>query len=243
MTIDWWTLGIQTVNVMILMWLLQRFFWRPVSAMIEQRRAAIQLALAGAKTAQDKADAAMSGIAQTRAGFAQEHDAIVAEAHHAAEQAKAQALAEAVKTEAAQQEATRAALAQEDADAQSAWSHRASQLAVEIAGRLAARLKGPAVDAAFLDWLLASLRAVPSEARQEAGSAALQAVSASPIPAADQDRIRTLIAEALGGHPVIAFSTDPALIAGLELHGPHFSVTNSWRADLDQVLAGLQHAA
>jgi len=29
MTIDWWTLGIQTVNVVILIWLLERFFWRP----------------------------------------------------------------------------------------------------------------------------------------------------------------------------------------------------------------------
>ena len=243
MAIDWWTLGIQTVNVMILMWLLQRFFWRPVSAMIDQRRAGIEAGLANAKTAQDKADAAMSGIAQTRAGFAKEHDAILAEAHHAAEQAKAQALAEAVRTDAARQEAGRAALAQEDADAQSAWSHRASQLALEIAGRLAARLKGPAVDAAFLDWLLASLRALPGRARQEAGSAALQAVTASPIPTVDQDRIRVLIAEALGGHPVIAFSADPALIVGMELHGPHFSVANSWRADLDQILAGLQHAA
>ena len=42
MTIDWWTLGIQTVNVVILIWLLERFFWRPVAAMIEQRRATAQ---------------------------------------------------------------------------------------------------------------------------------------------------------------------------------------------------------
>ena len=28
MTIDWWTLGLQTINVAILVWLLKRFFWR-----------------------------------------------------------------------------------------------------------------------------------------------------------------------------------------------------------------------
>ena len=243
MAIDWWTLGIQTVNVMVLMWLLQRFFWRPVSAMIEQRRAAIQRDLAGAKAEQDKAEAAKSEIAQTRAGFAQERNKILAEAHRGAEQAKAQAFAEAVKTASAEQEAARAALKQENADAQSAWSAHASVLALDIAARLAARLQGPAVEAAFLDWLLASLRALPGQARAEAGSAALQAVSASPIAVSGQDRIRALIAEALGAHPVIAFSTDPALIAGLELHGPHFNVANSWRADLDDALAGLHHAA
>ena len=243
MTIDWWTLGIQTVNVMILMWLLQRFFWRPVSTMIEQRRAAIQRDMAGAKAEQDKAEAAKSGIAQTRAGFAQEHNAILADAHRAAGQAKAEALAEAVTSAAAAQETARAVLKQEGADVQAAWSANASQLAIDIAGRLAARLQGPAVDASFLDWLLTSLHALPAQAKAEAGKAALQAVSASPIAAAAQDRIRAQIAEALGAQPVIAFSTDPGLIAGLELHGPHFSVANSWRADLEKAEAGFQHAA
>ncbi|MDU1693666.1 MAG: ATPase, partial [Bradyrhizobium sp.] len=31
MTIDWWTVGLQAVNVTILVWLLARFFWRPVA--------------------------------------------------------------------------------------------------------------------------------------------------------------------------------------------------------------------
>ena len=243
MVIDWWTLGIQTVNVMILMWLLQRFFWRPVSAMIEQRRAAIQLALAGARTAAASAEAARTDIAQTRAGFAREHDAILTEAHRAADQARAVALADAARSAAARQEAATAALAQQSADAQADWSDKAGRLALDIATRLAARLQGAAVDAAFLDWMMASLRALPAQVRQEAGGAALQAVTAGPLAGAEQDHIRTLIADALGGHPTIAFGTDPALIAGLELHGPHFSVANSWRADLDRVLKGLRHAA
>ena len=243
MVIDWWTLGIQTVNVMILMWLLQRFFWRPVSAMIAQRRAGIQVTLASASTAQDQARAALADIAHTRAGFAQEHSAILADAHKAAEQARLQALADAAKAAAAQQEEVRAALAQENAEAQAAWTDRASHLAVDIAGKLAARLQGAAVDAAFLDWLLASIRALPAQARQEAGGAALDLVSANEVPAAEQDRIRGLIAGALGGKPAITFRADPALLAGFELHGPHFSVTNSWRADLSRVLAGLKHGA
>lgn len=38
MTIDWATLGIETVNIAVLVWLLGRFFWRPVSGIIEARR-------------------------------------------------------------------------------------------------------------------------------------------------------------------------------------------------------------
>ena len=50
MTIHWWTLGIQAVNVVILIWLLGRFFWRPFATMIEQRRTAAQQILAEAET-------------------------------------------------------------------------------------------------------------------------------------------------------------------------------------------------
>ena len=70
MTIDWWTLGLQTVNVLILVWLLGRFFWRPVAAMIEQRRAAAQRMLAEAEAKRAQATAALAEIERTRAGFA-----------------------------------------------------------------------------------------------------------------------------------------------------------------------------
>src|SRR5450631_1902391 len=56
-----------------------------------------------------------------------------------------------------------------------------------------------------------------------------------------QERYRERISEAFGAHPQIVFKADPALIAGLELHGPHLVVSNSWRADLTQILADLTH--
>ena len=38
MKIDWWTLGLQTINVLVLLWVLQRFLLKPVQAMIAQRQ-------------------------------------------------------------------------------------------------------------------------------------------------------------------------------------------------------------
>lgn len=40
MTIDWWTLGLQTVNVLVLVWILARFLFRPVARIIADRQAA-----------------------------------------------------------------------------------------------------------------------------------------------------------------------------------------------------------
>ena len=244
MTIDWWTLGFQAVNVVVLVWLLQHFFWRPVAAIIEQRRSTTEKALAGAKEAQDKAEAAMAGIATTRAGFAHEHDAILAAAHAEAENAGKATLA-AAKTEAEAHTAAAhaATLAEHDAD-ETAWTGRASQLAIQIAGRLAARLQGPAVSAAFVDWLVSSIHAMPDAARAAAAAetGGFEAVSAEELAPAEQEHIRSLIANAFGAQPRISFRTDPALIAGIELHGPHFALSNSWRADLGQILKDVRDA-
>jgi F-type H+-transporting ATPase subunit b len=242
MTIDWWTLGIQTVNVVILVWLLGRFFWRPMAAMIEQRRATTQNIVDEAEAKRDQATAALAGIELTRAGFAQERDAILAAAHEAAERARTARLDEVEKEIAALQAAAKAAMEKEKEAADKVWAERASRLAVEIARRLVARLDGEAVRAAFLGWLLEEIRALPDPARRAASNGvALEAISATLIDPAAQERYCGLISKALGAHPQIIFRTDPALIAGLELHGPHFVVNNSWRADLTEIVADLTH--
>jgi F-type H+-transporting ATPase subunit b len=243
MTIDWWTLGIQAVNVIILVWLLARFFWRPVAAMIEQRRATAQQILAEADTKRSQAADALAQIERTRAGFGKERETIVVAAHDAAEQARTALIATAAQEAAALQARARTAIENERDAAEAAWIERANLLAVEIARRLVARLDGPAASAAFLGWLLQEIRSLPENLRNAAvaDGVVLEAVSAAPIEPAEQDRYRQLIGAAFGAHPQIVFRVDAALIAGVELHGPHLLVANSWRADLTRILADLGH--
>ncbi len=243
MRIDFWTLGIQTINVVILVWLLGRFFWRPLAAMIAQRQVLAQQMLAEAAAKRGEAEAALAEIARTRAGFAQERAAILASAHEAAEQARTARLAEAARQAASLEAAANARIGKDQEAAAAAWAEQAAQLAIDIAQRLAARLDGPAVHGAFLRWLLTEIRQMPEAAREAARApgAVLQAVSAAPLAAADQAQVRQALAEAFGGHPEIGFAVDPALIAGLELRGPHLLVRNSWRADLTRILADIAH--
>jgi F-type H+-transporting ATPase subunit b len=239
MTIDWWTLGIQGVNVAILVWLLQRVFWRPVADMIEQRGDTARRTLAEAKATRDKAAVALAEIERTRAGFATEHEKILAAAKATAELASAARLAEAGRAVATLEAAAKATIEREKQAAEVAWSARSSQLAIEIAKRLAARLDGAAVRQSFLDWLLKEIAALPEPTRQAV--TALEAVSATLLDAAERERTNRLISAAFGGNPQIVFKTDPTLIAGLELHGPHLTVSNSWRADLAKIHATLTH--
>jgi F-type H+-transporting ATPase subunit b len=241
MTIDWWTLGIQAVNVIILVWLLGWFFWRPVAAMIEQRRATAQQILTEAEKKRSHAADSLAEIERTRAGFETERETIIAAAHKTAEQMRTALLASAASEVATLEASARATIEKAQDAAKAAWAAQANLLAVEIAGRVVGRLGGAAVSAAFLDWLLQEIRMLPAPMRDAAAvnGVILEAISATPIEPGDQERYRTSIGEAFGTHPQISFKVDPALIAGLELHGPHLVIANSWRADLTKIRADL----
>jgi len=236
MTIDWWTLGFQAVNVAILIWILARFFWRPLSAMIEQRREAADRILAEAEAKRGEAEAAVAEAVKARAGFAAEREAILAAARATAEQESATRRAEAERQAGQIEAAARAAMAAEREAAERAFADRAARLSIEIAGRLAGRLDAAAVRAAFLDGLVAAIRALPDEKRGDAASGGnLEIVSASPLPPDEQAAAQRSVAEALGGGVEVGFAVAPALVAGLELRGAHLIVANNWRADLDRL--------
>ena len=243
MTIDWWTLGIQTVNVVILIWLLTRFFWRPVAAIIEQRRAAAAQMLAEAELKRSQAADALAAIEQTRTGFDQERDAIITAAHAAAEHERAALLAAAAQESTTLQTSAKAAIEKARNAEEKAWAERAGRLAINIAERLVAPLAGPAVSDAFLAGLLQEIRELPASVRDAitGDDIGLEVVSATPIQPAEQERYRHLISEAFGTSPQITFKADATLIAGLELNGPHLVIHNSWRADLSKILADLTH--
>jgi F-type H+-transporting ATPase subunit b len=199
--------------------------------------------LAEAEATQAQATATLADIERTRAGFAQEREAILKAAQENAEQAHNARLTDTAKEVAALEDAAKTRIAKEKGDAEKAWTARSSHLAVDIAGRLAGRLDGPAARTAFLDWLLEEIGRLPDATRQAAmaDGIVLQAVSATPLEASEQEHCRQMIANAFGADPKITFTADPSLIAGLELHGPDFIVTNSWRADLNQILVDLAH--
>ena len=51
----------------------------------------------------------------------------------------------------------------------------------------------------------------------------------------EMEQTRGALKEALGSEVQFEFCIDPALIAGIELHGRSTIMRNSWRADLDRI--------
>ena len=57
MQIDWLTVAAQIVNFLALVWLLQRFLYRPITEAMARREARIEARLAEAKAARQDAEA------------------------------------------------------------------------------------------------------------------------------------------------------------------------------------------
>ncbi len=67
MHIDWSTLALQTINVLILVWILARFLFRPLREIIAQRQAKTDAVLAEAVAARKQAAEAEAAAKKERA--------------------------------------------------------------------------------------------------------------------------------------------------------------------------------
>lgn len=236
MHIDWWTLALQAVNFLILLWLLHRFLYRPVSAMMRKRQDEARKLLDEAEQTRRAAEAERGEIEKTRQGFAAERDAVLAAGHAKAEEARkallAKAQAEAAKLhEEAEAELARATAAHEHADAASA-----EELAVAIARRLLGRLPDAAATRLFIDGLCDRIRGLPEQSKRVLASAGqIEIVTAASLTEEDQNPIRSALAAILPAMPPLSFTTDPAVIAGVELKTRDLILRNSWREDLNRI--------
>ena len=230
MRIDWWTLGLQAVNALVLVWLLAHFLFRPVVDAIAARQKAAGQVLADAQAAKAAAEAEREKAAAETAHLVEHRS----EAFKAA-QAETDKLRAAAKAEI---EAGRRseALAAED---------RAARLAIDIATKLLDRLPREARVATFIDGIATGLAQLPEGTRASlgAGGASIHLTFARAVTPQEVEVCRQALANVLG-HPVLVeVSVDPELIAGIELEAPHAVLRNSFRADLVRLKSELVHHA
>jgi F-type H+-transporting ATPase subunit b len=241
MRIDWWTLALQTVNVLVLVWLLARFFFKPVANIVAKREEMARKALADAAAARQDVDKARGEAEQARAGIAAERERLIAEAETAAQAERAALLARTTDELARMRADAEAALARDRAAAEEALIDRAGELSITIARRLLERTPPATTFNAFLDELCSEIRALSPQMRAafnspSDGDSGIELVTAAPLTAQEGERTRHAIEAALGAtlrH--VAFRTDPSLVAGVELRSPHAVVRTSWGNDLERI--------
>ena len=155
MHIDWWTLALQTVNVLVLIWILGRFFFRPVVDIVAKRQAEANKLLADAAAARQQAADARADADkarrrnQRRAGPTDRRGAKVG-ADGEGKSARASRRTKSRSCTARPKRRSRGTEAQPSRRS----STRASELAVEIAQRLLGRLPSESCSVRIPRWAL-----------------------------------------------------------------------------------------
>jgi F-type H+-transporting ATPase subunit b len=221
MHFDWWTLALQTVNFAVLVWLLNRFLYKPVLRTVDARRAEIDAHYATLAKADGETGARRAAVEGERAGIAAEREALLIE--------------DARKTLAAEREAALGEARQVALD-----------LGAELARRLLAELPAKQRAEAWLERVDQELAELPKSEQEslraslaEAG-AVVTVVTASPLPDGVAEIWRARLGQRLGGGITVAFAVDAALVAGAELHFPTAVLRASWRTAIAALRAEVE---
>lgn len=237
MQIDPWTLAFQAINFLVLAWLLQRFLYRPIRRIIDQRRAAVSQALTDAEAAQRHADEQAADYGQRMSAIDEKREQVLSEARAEIEEERkaillqARSDAEAIhERQRLDMDAERRALAQEVRE-------EAAGLAVDLAERLLADATPRSLAETFVGRLEERLSAMTPEQREGLFGApgerrSVDVATAPPLDPATQARCRDTLASLLGGDCHVRFSEAPELIAGARLRFPTANLEISWAATL-----------
>jgi F-type H+-transporting ATPase subunit b len=237
MHLDWWTIGLQTINFAILVWLLHRFLYKPVLTMIDARKAEVRRQFDAAKEVKDKAKAQLAAVGAERAGIAAERQVALKAAA-----AQAQELAEARRAQAERDaqalvDVTRKSLAKEREQALDEARRVALDLGADFAQRLLAEVPMQYRAEAWIERIEQHLNTLStaereSLAHQLGDGKSMRVVTACTLPPATTDQWKDRLRRVLGVSGGMTFEVNPHLIAGAELHFPTAILRFSWQSAL-----------
>jgi ATP synthase F0 subunit b len=233
MNFSWWTFALQAVNFLILIWLLRRFLFKPVTAIVARRKEEIARGMTEAAAEKQKALDLQRDLQAQRAG-------IETERRNAIEEQRAQLATESkklidearVEAEKIRQQAA-ARLTEERAAAAQELFSQTIDLAVNLAERLLRELTFPSIEHVFMTRVLDYLDCLPASERAALVShldeSPLVVTTAHPLDATEEAQWREQLVKQVGGAAGIEFKTDPALIAGAEIALPNAILRFNWR--------------
>ncbi len=249
MQIDWWTLALQIVNFLVLVWLLERFLYRPVRAIIEERKRLAAHALAEAERAKAEADAARQRFERAEAQLAGEKRKALEDMHRELENERAQVLEEAGRKAERLIAQARQSIERERADALEALRGELGVLAADLAARILEGADARDPGDATLARIEAQLNGLPKAERGRlqrdlsGQGAKLTIVTARALPARERARWAKRLGAALALEGEPRFITDPAILGGAELRFPHAVLSFTWADQLRRAQDALKGGA
>jgi F-type H+-transporting ATPase subunit b len=225
---DWVTAVLEVINFLVLVWLLKRFFYRPVLAVIERRRAASERIIADAEARRREGEALKGEYERRLADAGREHDLAVARLDEEIAGERARRLGAVAAEVEVDRQRRQMLAAREAAEHEAGLQREAVAIAARFASRFLDRLAGPELDANLADLALAELEAQAAEKAAALGAAlrepgvTVRVVSAYPLDAGRRAAFAAVLGKLAGRRLEPAFSEDAQLKSGVSL------IAGSW---------------
>jgi len=223
MLIDWFTVGAQILNFLILVWLLKRFLYHPILDAIDAREQRIAKELADADAKKSEAGQEREEFQRKNAAFNKERAALLGQATEAANAERQRLI------DAAHQEATTLSAKQQNSlrsEAQELHQEifrRTRQEVFSIARKALTDLAGATLEDQMVSTFVDRLQALGADEKQKLTSALQDKAqlivvrTTFDLSAAHHSILETELQKLLGASTQVCFETTPELVSGIEL--------------------------
>lgn len=223
MLIDWFTVGAQALNFLILVWLMKRFLYQPILHAIDAREKRIASALADADTKKTEAQKERDEFQHKNETFDQARTALMKKATDEASDEGQRLIEEARKAADALSARRQEALRSDAQSLNQAISRRAQQEVFAIARKTLADLATTSLEERMAEVFTRRLREMNDPAKQlladalKTASAPALIRSAFELPEAQRAAIQNALNETFSAEIRVRFETAPDLVSGIEL--------------------------
>jgi F-type H+-transporting ATPase subunit b len=221
--LDWFTVGAQALNFLILVWLLKRFLYKPILAAIDAREQRIAKELTDAAAKQAEAQKQRDEFQHKNDELDRERAALLSQATEAANIERQRLIDAARQAADAISAAREEALRSDSQNLNQTLRARTQQEVFAIARQALRDLATASLDACMVDTFTHRLRdmdvqakAVLAEAIRKSAEPALVR-SAFDLPTDQRAAIQNALNETFSAEIRVRFQTAPDLVAGIEV--------------------------
>ena len=223
MLIDWFTVGAQALNFLILVWLMKRFLYKPILHAIDERETRVAAELANADAKKAEAQKEHDEFQRKNTEFDQQRAALLSKAMDEAKAERQRLLDDARKAAEALSSKRQETLTNEEHSLHQAISRRAQQEVFAIARKALADLATTSLEERLGEVFTRRLREMNGKGKEALGEALRTASdpgvvrSTFDLPADQRAAIQNALNETFSAEVRIRFETAPDLIGGIEL--------------------------
>ncbi|MEJ8814357.1 F0F1 ATP synthase subunit delta [Variovorax ureilyticus] len=223
MLIDWFTVGAQALNFVILVWLMKRFLYKPILDAIDSREKRIAAALSDAQAKKAEAQRERDELQLKNDEFGRQRAALIDQATKEADAERRRLVDEARQAADALGARRRAALIGDSRRLNQALVRRTQQEVFAIARKALSELAATSLEKQIAEVLVRRLRALDGPAKEGVAQALTSGTgpalvrSAFELPAEQREAIQSAVNESFSTDIALRFETAPDLVAGVEL--------------------------